>query len=119
MSDRDLGFREVEYSHFLCFKVSVRTNKLVYTQTCQYTPEQQELYNLIKSARDEGLGYRRISKNFNEKGIRTHKGNRWSDTGSSVYSVLKKYKQREERLELFNKEYEPVWGSMEVKWEKN
>ena len=67
----------------------------------------------------QGLGYRRIAKVLNKKGIKTHTGKEWGETGNSVYSVLKKYRQREERLELLNKEYELEWGTMEVKWEKN
>ena len=42
-----------------------------------------------------------------------------SETGISVYSVLKKYRQREKRLEFLNREYELEWVTMEVKWEKN
>ena len=52
---------------------------------------------------------------MNNKGILTHTGKTWGETGNSVYSVLKKYKEREERLELINTEYEPVWGKMEIR----
>ena len=65
------------------------------------------------------MSYRRIIKLLIKKGIKTHTGKEWGETGNSVYSVLKKYRQREERLELLNKEYELEWGTMEVKWEKN
>ena len=65
------------------------------------------------------MSYRRITKLLNKKGIKTHTGQGWGETGNSVYSVLKKYRQREERLEPLNKEYELEWGIMEVKWEKN
>jgi len=54
---------------------------------------------------------------LNDKGIKTSRGNTW--TNAKVFSVLKKFKEREERLELINREYEPVWGKMEVRWEKN
>jgi DNA-binding transcriptional MerR regulator len=91
---------------------------LVYSQTCKYTPEQQKLYELIKSLNEEGLSYRRITKYLNERGIPTHTGKKWGETGNSVYSVLKKYRERIKRLELLNREYEPVWGQMEIKWEK-
>ena len=33
-----------------------------------------------------------------------------------MYSAIKRHKEREERLEFINKEYEPEWGTMEVKW---
>ena len=83
----------------------------------KYSKHQQENYDLIKSLQKEGLGYRKISKLLNERGIKTSKGNTWTNT--KVFSVLKRYKEREERIELINKEYEPEWGKMEVRWEKN
>ena len=55
------------------------------------------------------MSYRRITKLLNEKGITTHTGKEWGETENSVYSVLKMYRQREERLELLNKEYELEW----------
>ena len=55
------------------------------------------------------MSYRGITKLLNKKGIKTHTGKEWGETGNSVYSVLKKYRQREERLELLNKEYELEW----------
>ena len=64
------------------------------------------------------MSYRRITKLLNKNGIKTHTGKEWGETGNSVYSVLKKYRLREERLQLLNKEYELEWGTMEVKWEK-
>ncbi len=78
----------------------------------KYSKHQQENYDLIKSLQKEGLGYRKISKLLNERGIKTSKGNTWTNT--KVFSVLKRYKEREERLELINREYEPVWGRMKV-----
>ena len=72
---------------------------------------------MIQSLREKGLGYRKISKLLNDKGIKTSKGNTW--TNSKVFSVLKKYKEREERLNLINKEYEPEWGKMEIRFQRN
>ena len=63
------------------------------------------------------MGYRRTSKILNDKNIKTSKRNTWTNT--KMFSVLKKYKERRERLELINKEYEPEWRTMEAKWEKN
>ena len=65
------------------------------------------------------MSYRRITKLLNKKGIKTHTGKEWSVTESSVHSVLKKYRLREERLELLNREYELEWGKMVARWEKN
>ena len=72
---------------------------------------------MIQSLREKSLGYRKISKLLNDKGVKTSKGNTW--TNSKVFSVLKKYKEREERLKLINKEYEPEWGKMEIRFQRN
>jgi len=73
------------------------------------------MHTLIKSLHDDGLSYRRITKYLNEKDISTHKDKSFHKSGSSVYSVLKRYKERVERLAEINKVYEPVWGRMEVR----
>ena len=95
---------ELNYSHFLHFIVSIRTNQFVYSQTDKYTTH---------------MSYKRITKLLNEKNITNHKGKKWDTSGNSVYSALMKYQQRLKRLEFQNKEYEPQWSKMEVKWEKN
>ena len=41
------------------------------------------------------MGYRKISYYLNEKGIKTARGNSWGNT--QVFSVLKKYRLRQER----------------------
>ena len=106
-----------KYSHFLCFTVSVKTNKFALKNNNKYSPEQEKLFQKIKSLHDSGLGYRKISHYLNDKGIFTNKGKKWG--GNNVYSVLKRHKEREDRIEYVNKEYEPEWSKMEVKWEKN
>ena len=100
-------------SHYLCFTVSVRTNKFALKQLDRYSPEQEEVFQKIKSLHESGLGYRKIAKHLNENGLTTHKGKEWG--GNSVYSVLKRHKEREDRLKFINKEYEPVWSKMKVK----
>ena len=107
----------IKYIPYLCFTVTYRTNKLGHYQNDKYSKTQKENHDLIQSLREKGLGYRKISKLLNDKGIKTSKGNTW--TNSKVFSVLKKYKEREERLKLINKEYEPVWGKMEIKFQRN
>ena len=83
----------------------------------KYSKQQQENYDLIQSLRAKGLGYRKISKILNNKGIKTSKGNTWTNT--KVFSVLKRFREREERLELINREYEPEWGKMEIRSYRN
>ena len=55
---------------------------------------------------EKGMSWRRISSWLNRSGIKTHTGKTWSKTGSSVYSVIKRMKEREQRLfksnEIFN-----------------
>ena len=114
LNKSECGFSETKYSNHLCFQVSTRTNRFI-RNTDKYSARQKELHDYIKSLHDSGMSYRRITKLLNKKGIKTHTGKEWGETGNSVYSVLKKYRQREERLELLNKEYELEWGTKEVK----
>ncbi len=65
------------------------------------------------------MSYRRITKHLNDKGITTHRGKAWGVTGNSAYSVLKRHKQRENRLEDMQRVYESEWGRMKVIWERN
>ena len=102
-----------KYTNYLCFTITYRTNKLVHYQNNKYTIQQQENHDLIQSFREKGLGYRKISKILNNKGIKTSRGTTWTNT--KVFSVLKRFREREERLELINREYEPVWGKMEIR----
>ena len=76
-----------------------------------------EMIPLVKQLQKSGLGYRKIAKYLNAKGIKISKGNPWKNT--TVFSFLKRYKERKERLAFIEKEYEPVWGKMKVEWEKN
>ena len=63
------------------------------------------VYQLIKHLHEkEGLGYRRISQKLNSWGIKTHRGKEWFNT--SVFSVLNRKHQRDERVRLsLEKEY--------------
>ncbi len=112
----DFGFKEKKYSHFLCFKFTLRTNRFVYSNTDRYTSEQEDLHNKIKVLHQEGLGYRRIANHLNQLEIKTIKGNTWNNT--NVYSVLKKYKERQQRFKKRDKEYDAVWSRMRVEWKK-
>ena len=97
--------------------MSVKTNLFVYKQNEKYSSQQEDMFNLITSLQEKGLGYRKISQYLNEKGFTTHKGNKWGS--NNVYSVIKKHKQREKRLEDMQRVYKPKWGKMMVVWERN
>ena len=111
-----LYFSDDEYSNYLCFKVSIRFNHLnpEYNST-RYSSHQQDIYTLIKTLHDGGMGYRKISHHLNEKGILTEGGKRWGS--NSVFSVLKRYEEREKRLKFRNKRYEPIRSKMWIEFD--
>ena len=82
-----------------------------------YSKEQEELHSKIKKLHNKGYSYKCISKYLNTKGVKTPRGKTFGVSGNSVYSILKKYKLRQERLHKLNREYNEVWGEMEIKWE--
>jgi len=92
------------HKHFLKFRIHHRTNKLVLRQTV--SKRQIMVHQLIKYLHEEeGMSYRRITKFLNRSGIKTHTNKLWGITGNSVYSVLKRFKERDERIERENREY--------------
>jgi len=105
-----------KYSNYLCFTVSIRTNRLGIFQE-KYTPQQDELHDLIKSLHDGGMGYRKIAQYLNQRGIRTSKGNPWNN--AQVYSVLLRNRERQERLVHIETDYPLIWGKMRIEWMKN
>ena len=81
-------------SQYLCFNITIGSNELISHQA--YSEHQTLNYEMIKSLHDSGMGYRKIAKYLNEKGIKTARGNTWVNT--QVFSVLKKYRLRLERI---------------------
>ena len=95
---------------YLCFDVEVTSNQLWHTH---YSPYQSFLHNKIKQLKAEGLGYRKIAKRLNEENIETSRGNTFYP--SSVYSILKKKKIRDERLNKeFDKKISEFWFEYEM-----
>ena len=92
-----------KYITYVCFTVTHRTNSLVHYQNEKYSEEQEHTHNLIKSLHESGLGYRKISQILNKKNIKTSKGNTWKNI--QVHSVLKRYRERLERIKLMNAVY--------------
>ena len=111
-----IGEIEPQYSNYLCFTVSVRTNRLM-PRYNRWSLQQEETIQLVRTLRKEGLGYRKIAKHLNQIGLTTARNTSWTNT--KVFSFLKRNKERQDRLAFIEKEYEPVWGKMEVRWEKN
>ena len=89
-----------------------QSNSLTYDKG--YTIRQQMIYCLIILLRQEGLGYRKISRKLNQWGIKTHRGKKWFNT--SVSSVLKR---KHERDVLFDKIRNQHFPSKISKFEVN
>ena len=72
------------------------------------------VYQIIKYLNEkEGLGYRKISHKLNSWGIKTPRGKKWFNT--SVYSVLKRKHQRDNRIEnQRNKKYPIKIGKFSI-----
>jgi len=52
---------------------------------------------------ERGMNFRKITNWLNRWGIKTHQGKAWGVTGNSVYSVLKRMKERDYRLNTIQK----------------
>ena len=87
-------------------------SQLLQSDYSHYNSYQEFLYNLVNTLKDRGLGYRKIAHKLNSDNIRTHRGKEWYS--NNVYSVLKRYKEREERIKYKNKKYEPTYSKMWV-----
>lgn len=95
------------------FNIQFQSNSLIYDKG--YSIRQQMIYCLILLMREEGLGYRRISKKLNQWGIKTHRGKEWFNT--SVSSVLKRKHERDDLVDnLRNKHYPSKVSKMELKY---
>ena len=71
----------------------------------------------MKSLQDEGLGYRKIAETLNARGIKTTTGKEWRN--SHVYSVFKRYTERQHRLKnVKTHDYGVEIGKFELKWLK-
>ena len=95
--------------------MTIGSNDLIAEQ--EYTEQQHQNYELIKSLHDGGMGYRKIARYLNEQGIKTVRGNTWKNT--QVFSVLKKYRLRQVRIDKVRlKEHKMEIGKFELKWIK-
>ena len=82
-----------------------------------WSDEQQKTHDNIKSLHNSGMGYRRIASHLNELGIKTPKGNLWG--GNNVHSVLKRYAERQARLERQSYTSEMKFSKMKLEWLKD
>ena len=95
------------------FNIQFQSNSLIYDKG--YSIHQHMIYSLILLMRNEGLGYRRISKKLNQWGIKTHRGKQWFNT--SVSSVLKRKHERDVMINVIRDQHYPSKVSkMELKY---
>ena len=83
------------------FNLNFQDNSLSYDDSKEKELNQRQiiLHSLIFYMYEErGMSYRKISKWLNRSGLKTHQGNTWGESGNSVYSVLKRMKEREKRV---------------------
>ena len=107
-----------KYKQYLSFSVEISTNTLL----CNYSEhlwsdEQEHTHNRIKSLHDSGKGYRTIAKLLNTEGSRTAKNKEWKNT--NVYAVLKRYAERQARLERQSYTSEIKFSKMKLEWLKD
>ena len=84
------------YNLIVKFSISITTTKL---WESNYSDYQQYLFNRICEYKENNvtpIGYRKISKIFNDEGLKTPRNTEFSN--SKVHSMYKKGKIREERI---------------------
>ena len=73
------------------------------------------IYCLIQFMKEEGMGYRKISRKLNQWGIKTHRGKQCFNT--SVSSVLKRKHERDVMInEIRDQHYPSKVSKMELKY---
>ena len=93
-----------DYDSLICkFTLSFKTSTL--TKNSHYTPYQQKLFEEVKRLKEiEGLGYRKISYILYDKGYRSVRTTSIL-TNNFIYSIYKKGKVREKRI---NRDFKTV-----------
>ena len=110
------AFLKEKFSQYLCFTLTIGSNDLIAEQ--EYTEQQHQNYELIKSLHDRGMGYRKIAKYLNEQGIKTVRGNTWKNT--QVFSVPKRYQERLTRIKNIRKyDHGMEISKFELNWLKD
>ena len=80
----------------------------------ELTSRQEEIYELIKSMQDSGLGYRRIAKRLRDMNIKTARGRVFKN--NNVFAVIKRYAERQTQLERQSYISEMKFGKMKREW---
>ena len=102
---------------YVCFSITVQTNRFAMGKLAdRYSKEQEQLVHQIIAYRRSGLNFKQIADKLNELNITTINGNSFQN--KHVHMMLKRYHQRQFRLNLMKTEYEEEWSKMEIKYEK-
>ena len=67
------AFLKEKFSQYLCFTVTIGSNDLITKQ--EYTEQQHQIHQVIKSLHDRGMRYGRIEQYLNEQSSKTLLGN--------------------------------------------
>ena len=107
---------ELNSSFELTFTLHHSNNDLIF-ETNRLTDRQIMLYEIISYLHNEmNWSYRKITKKFNDEWkIKTHKGKKWGVSGNSVYSVLKRFGERERRLQRRHRKSDSVITEMKLR----
>ena len=102
---------------YVYFSIKVPTNRFAMGKfSDRYSKEQEQLVHQIIAYRRSGLNFKQIADKLNELNITTINGNSFQN--KHIHMMLKRYHQRQLRLNLMKTEYEKEWSKMEIKYEK-
>ena len=102
---------------YVCFSITVQTNRFAMGKLAdRYSKEQEQLVHQIIAYRRSGLNFKQIADKLNELKIKTINGKSFQN--KHIHMMLKRYHQRQFRLNLMKTEYEEEWSKMEIKYEK-
>lgn len=108
-------FCHAESDVYLTFTVKTQSNNLIYEGN-NYTVLQQILFKIISFMHfEKGMSFRKISAFLNKSGIKTIRGCKWSVSGSSAHSVLKKKELRDKRLSDRKEKFDYEIVDMDIK----
>ena len=107
-----------EYKQYLTFSIEITTNTpfSAYKENV-WNDEKERMHERIKSLHDSGKGYRMIARLLYAEGSRTAKNKEWKNT--NVYAVLKRYAERQARLERQSYTSEMKFSKMKLEWLKD
>ena len=96
------NFQRTGYNvdYYLCFTGTLRSSRLSLPSV--YSEYQQFLHDTTVEFREKGWTFKQIAKWFNENGFKTVHGKKFF--GTHVFSILKKKRQRDERLNSLPKD---------------